>query len=129
MALRLASKKCERTAELAYYWPRGTKNKERNNAASFAVPESLKEWEVLFRVHATASKVGLCILDMELRYVAINHAMAEMNGVAVQEHLGKSVREILGDFVELIEPHLANVAATGQAVLNREVSAVLPEPD
>ena len=63
---------------------------------------------------------------MELRYVGINHAMAEMNGVAVQEHLGKSVREILGDFVELIEPHLANVAATGQAVLNREVSAVLP---
>ncbi len=101
------------------------KNKERIDAASFAVPESLKEWEDLLRVHSRASKVGLCILDMDLRYVGINHAMAEMNGVSVQEHLGKSVREILGDFVELIEPHLANVAASGQAVLNREVSAVL----
>ena len=102
------------------------KKKERNDAASFAVPESLKEWEELLQSQSQSSEVGLCVLDTDLRYVGINQAMAEMNGVAMQDHLGKTVREVLGDFVELIEPHLASVATTGQAVLNREVSAVLP---
>lgn len=102
------------------------KSKERSDPASFAVPESLREWEDLIRAHSKSSKLGLCILDTDFRYVGINQTMAEMNGVAVEEHLGKSVRNVLGDFVELIEPHLASVATTGQAILNREVSAVLP---
>jgi formate hydrogenlyase transcriptional activator len=102
------------------------KKKERNEAASFAVPESLKEWEELLQSQSQSSEVGLCVLDTDLRYVGINQAMAEMNGVAVEDHLGKTVRDVLGDFVELIEPHVASVATTGQAVLNREVSALLP---
>jgi formate hydrogenlyase transcriptional activator len=101
-------------------------HKEAGTSASFAVPVSLKEWEELFRTVSSASGVGLCILDTNFRYVAINNAMAEMNGVQAQAHLGKSVREILGDFAELIEPQLTSVLNTGQAVLNREISAVLP---
>jgi formate hydrogenlyase transcriptional activator len=101
-------------------------NREIRDSASFVVPESLREWEELLRTHSRASKVGLCILDNKFRYVGINNTMAEMNGVPAQEHLGKSVREILGDFAELVEPHFTSVVNTGQAVLNREISAVLP---
>jgi formate hydrogenlyase transcriptional activator len=65
-------------------------------------------------------------LDTEFRYVAINDAMAEMNGVPARAHIGKTVSDVLGDFSELIEPELAGVISTGKAVLHREISAVLP---
>src|SRR5581483_6014821 len=35
--------------------------------------------------------VGLCFLDTKMRYVSINRRLAEMNGAAVGEHLGKTV--------------------------------------
>ena len=101
-------------------------NKGTSGSASFAVPVSLTEWEELLRTVSNASGVGLCVLDTELRYVAINNTMAQMNGVAAHAHLGKSVRDVLGDFAELVEPQFAGVISTGQAVLNREISAVLP---
>ena len=101
-------------------------SKTIGNAAWLAVPVSLEEWEELLRAVSNSAGVGLCILDTDFRYVAINNTMAEMNGVPVQAHLGKSVRQVLGDFAELIGPQLAAVLRTGQAVLNREISALLP---
>jgi formate hydrogenlyase transcriptional activator len=106
--------------------PRRSANQNLSDSASFAVPVTLKEWEELLQAVSKASEVGLCILDRELRYVGINEAMAVMNGVPAQAHLGKSVREVLGDFSELVEPHFIGVLNTGQAMLNREISAVLP---
>jgi len=105
--------------------PRAGK-KGASGSASFAVPVSLTEWEDLLRTVSNASGVGLCVLDTELRYVAINNTMAQMNGVPAQAHLGKTIRDVLGDFSELVEPQFAGVISTGQAVLNREISAVLP---
>jgi formate hydrogenlyase transcriptional activator len=99
--------------------------KGNSDSASFAIPVSLREWEDLLRTVSSASGVGLCVLDTDFRYLAINDTMAEMNGVPAQAHLGKSVREILNDFAELIEPQFVSVISTGQAVL-REISAVLP---
>ncbi|HVN17159.1 MAG TPA: cofactor assembly of complex C subunit B [Dongiaceae bacterium] len=42
------------------------------------------------------SQVGLCIFDSKLRFIAINEKLAEINGIPGQEHLGRTVREILG---------------------------------
>ena len=49
-----------------------------------------------------------------------------MNGLPAEAHLGKSVREILGDFAELIKPHLSQVLTTRQPILNLEISSILP---
>jgi formate hydrogenlyase transcriptional activator len=65
-------------------------------------------------------------LDTSFRYLGINDAMAGMNGVPAEAHLGKSIHEILGDLAELVEPIFARVVSTGRAVLNREISAILP---
>ena len=43
------------------------------------------------------SAVGLSIVDTQLNYQAINNALAEMNGFSVDAHLGKSMRDILGN--------------------------------
>ena len=38
--------------------------------------------------------VGLCFLDCDLRYVSLNRRLAEIDGVSVQDHLGKTMAEI-----------------------------------
>jgi formate hydrogenlyase transcriptional activator len=88
--------------------------------------EALLESEPLLTTYFNASRVGLVILDTNLRFLAINHALAEMNGIPAEAHLGKSLREVLGDVAELIEPQYKRVFETQQPVLNLEISSILP---
>jgi formate hydrogenlyase transcriptional activator len=92
------------------------------NPVSF---EALAESEHLLSAYFGAFSVGLCILDTGFRYLAINQTLAEMNGIPASEHLGKSVREVLGDFAELVEPQFKRVLTTAQPVLNLEISFML----
>jgi formate hydrogenlyase transcriptional activator len=88
--------------------------------------ETLLASEQLLAAYFSASKVNLCILDSDFRYLAINRNLAEMNGMPAEAHLGKSVREVLGDFAEVIEPLFNRVLQTKQPVLNLEISCILP---
>ncbi len=87
--------------------------------------EALLESEEFLGAYFNASRVGFCILDTDFRYLAINHTLAEMNGIPAEAHLGKSVREMLGDFAELIEPHFRRVLETQQPILDLEISSKL----
>jgi GAF domain-containing protein len=97
-----------------------------NPVGPFPLPEILSEWEQLLAAFFDASHVGLCILDTHFRYLAINHTLAAMNGLAVEAHWGKSVREVLGDFAELVEPQFTRVLQTKQPILNLQISSILP---
>jgi formate hydrogenlyase transcriptional activator len=88
--------------------------------------EALLESEPFLAAYFNAARVGLVVLDSDLRFVAINQTLAEMNGLPAEQHLGKTVREVLGDFAEVIEPSFRRVMATQQPVLNLEISSVLP---
>ncbi|MGA1988012.1 MAG: PAS domain-containing protein [Candidatus Sulfotelmatobacter sp.] len=91
----------------------------------FARPEALTEPEKLLAAYFSSSSVGLCILDTELRYLALNQALAEFHGVPVSDHLGKTLREILGDIAaDRIEPQFQRVLATREPV-NYVLSATL----
>jgi formate hydrogenlyase transcriptional activator len=87
---------------------------------------ALLESEQLWTTYHSASGVGLCVLDADLRFLAINHTLAERNGIPAAEHLGKGIREVLGDFAEVVEPQLKRVLATGLPTLHIEISSVLP---
>jgi formate hydrogenlyase transcriptional activator len=91
----------------------------------FAYPEALSEPEKLLAAYFSSSTVGLGILDTELRYIAINNALAEINGVPAPDHLGKTVREILGDVAGRVEPEFQRVLSTREPV-SLEISATLP---
>ncbi len=91
----------------------------------FAHPEALTDPGQLVAAYFSSSAVGLSILDSELRYLAINDALAAMNGTPAADHLGKTAREILGNFADIVEPKLQRVLATGQPV-HFEASALLP---
>lgn len=73
-----------------------------------------------------SSSAGLCILDLEHRYIWINRQLAEMNGVPAPEHIGKTVREVLGGLSDAIEPLLERVYATGEPILNSGLAAAHP---
>jgi PAS domain S-box-containing protein len=77
-------------------------------------------------IYATAP-VGLCFIDTEQRFLSINKHLAEIDGKTVEEHLGRTVREVLPELVDLIEPHYQRVIETGEPVFNIEVSAVMAD--
>jgi formate hydrogenlyase transcriptional activator len=104
----------------------GSEHPEAGNPVWFGAAQALIESEQLLTAYFSASRVGLCILDTDLRYLAINHTLAERNGIPAEAHLGKSVREVLGDFAALLEPLFQRVLATHQPVLNLEISSILP---
>jgi formate hydrogenlyase transcriptional activator len=97
-----------------------------DNPISFALPEGLDDPEQLIDAYFSGSTVGLCILDRDFRYLAINGALAEMNGTPAQAHLGKTTHEVLGEIAKTLDPHFQRVLSTGQPVLNFELSAALP---
>jgi formate hydrogenlyase transcriptional activator len=96
-----------------------------NDLISFAHPKSFSEPEKQLAASFNSSTVGLCLFDADLRYIAINKTLAEINGIAAQEHLGKTIPEVLGSFGEPIVPLLQRVLSTREAV-HSEISGKLP---
>ncbi|MEU4117982.1 SpoIIE family protein phosphatase [Kitasatospora sp. NPDC028055] len=67
----------------------------------------------------TQSPVGMAVFDTALRYVRLNEALAVSNGLAVPEHLGRRLTEVLpginGDESEAV---MRQVLATGRPVVD-----------
>ncbi len=63
----------------------------------------------------TGATAGLALLDKDLRYVQINDTLAEMNGMPAQDHLGRTIREVLPRLAPMVEPIFRKVLATGAA--------------
>lgn len=77
------------------------------------------ELELIYRT----LPIGLCVLDTELRYVHINARLAEFNGIPAEAHLGKTVRELLPQTADHVEPLLRRVLETGLPVIDFEAGA------
>lgn len=71
------------------------------------------------------SPVGFCFLDTELRYVKINEALARMNGLPVEAHLGRRPSEVLPGLAES-EAALRAALETETPVVDREVKGTTP---
>ena len=76
-------------------------------------------------IYATAP-VGLCFIDTNLRFVRLNEHLAEINGIPVSEHIGRTLREILPDRADDLEPLFRQVIESGQPILNLEISGTNP---
>ncbi|HMA46641.1 MAG TPA: PAS domain-containing protein, partial [Frankiaceae bacterium] len=69
----------------------------------------------------TTAPVGFALLDTDLRFVLVNRTLAELNGVPVEAHLGRTVREVLPALADDVEPLLRRVLDTGRALVDVEV--------
>ncbi|MGF0173815.1 SpoIIE family protein phosphatase [Streptomyces sp. Marseille-Q5077] len=76
--------------------------------------------------------IGLAVMDTELRYVTVNPALAQLNGIPAEEHLGRTPSELLPDpdAAEAIEAALREVLRTGDALINQRIMGrTLADPD
>ncbi|MDQ3850507.1 MAG: SpoIIE family protein phosphatase [Actinomycetota bacterium] len=91
-------------------------------ATERAKDESLALLDTLF----SSAPVGLAFLDASLRYVRINDALAEMNGVPADDHVGRSLSEVLPEMDPDVRAHPRRVLETGEPVLDIELTGRTP---
>jgi PAS domain S-box-containing protein len=106
---------------------------------SAAITERLRAGEALRQSEETSRRqflelealyqtapVGLSLMDESLRFVRINETLAEINGVPIEETLGRTLREVIPDIAPAIEPAYRRVFETGKPFLGFEVHGSTP---
>ncbi len=82
-----------------------------------AVQQGLAELAAIYN----DAPVGLAVVGTDFRYQRINARLAELNGVPVEAHLGRTFREILPQLADIGEALIRQVAETGQPIINHEI--------
>ena len=80
---------------------------------------------LLDTLFATAP-VGLGFFDREMRYQRVNAALAAINGVAADDHIGRTLEEVLPDMDPAVAPALRRVIDTGEPIVDHDVMGVTP---
>ncbi|MEH2376547.1 PAS domain S-box protein [Nostoc sp.] len=70
-----------------------------------------------------AAPVAVCFLDRELRYIRINQVFANINGLTIEEHLGRQFGEVPLSLPAEFKLQLQRVLDTGEPLLNMEISS------
>jgi two-component system sensor histidine kinase/response regulator len=83
-----------------------------------------KSKALLETVYATAP-VGLSFIGPDLRFVAVNEYLAAINGKPVKDHVGRTLRDVIGELSDFVEQDHRRVLESGQPLLNKEVSGTL----
>jgi PAS domain S-box-containing protein len=82
-----------------------------------------REFESMF----AASPTGLATMDTGLRFVRINDALAAINGLPVEAHIGRRLTELLPrSLAAQVEALVRGVIDTGRPVRGIEFDAALP---
>ncbi|MDQ0989132.1 SpoIIE family protein phosphatase [Streptomyces sp. V3I7] len=100
-------------------------------AADQSTVRRLEQDVALCERMVTQSPIGLAMLDTRLRYVSVNPALAQINGVPAQEHVGRTIREVLPLLdADGLESAARQVLETGQPLVDRATVARTPaHPD
>src|SRR4030081_3199528 len=79
----------------------------------------------LLTAFSHTSAIGFGIWDNQLRYQSINSALAASNGISVEDHVGRTIPDIMGEVAESVEPALRHVLVTGELV-SKKIAGRLP---
>ncbi len=70
--------------------------------------------------------LGFAFYDRDLRYVRLNQPLAEINGIPIEDHLGRHVSEVLPDVGPKIESMLRAVLEKGAPIPDVEITGQTP---
>src|SRR3984957_11497379 len=84
--------------------------------------ESARESEAQLSAYFSASPMGMGMVDPQLRYLKVNQRLADITGLPVEEHYGKTIREIVPQLADILESLYHGVFATGTPILDFELS-------
>ncbi|MBW4564652.1 MAG: PAS domain-containing protein [Mojavia pulchra JT2-VF2] len=99
--------------------------------------EQLLERERIARTQAEAaqrqlatmfetSPVGIALLDAEQRFIAINEALAEINGLTREQHLGHSIPELFGQSDPKLVEVFDYIYTTGNPFISPKFAVKVP---
>ena len=101
----------------------GAKNRSAEQAL---LPGALfLEQPALQLIYDTAP-IGLAFLSPDCRYLQINQHLTEICGIAVEDHLGHTVRECVPALADSVEAIVRSIMATGEPVTGVEVAGQRP---
>ena len=71
-----------------------------------------------------SAPIGVGFWDRDLRFVRLNQALARMNGLSVEDHIGRKISEVLPNIAanKAVESRWRQSIQTGKAVKNVEIS-------
>ncbi len=92
----------------------------RENAMT--IRQQLVEIEAIY----ATTPVGLAVLDRDLRQVRINEQLAAINGRSVAEHIGRTGFDLVPDIANTLDSQLQQVIATGEPLINLEITGITP---
>jgi PAS domain S-box-containing protein len=72
------------------------------------------------------SEVGFAVLDQELRYLGINEALARMNGVTIEDTVGRTLEEVVPAIAAEWRQPFEEVFATGAPIRELELRGTTP---
>jgi PAS domain S-box-containing protein len=92
--------------------------------------EQLEEERDLLDAFFASSPVGHGLVGPDLRFRRINRAAADSNGLPVEEHLGRTLAEVLPHLWPSLEPSFRRVLETGEAIRDLDVEgSTFEDPD
>ncbi|WP_050779063.1 PAS domain S-box protein [Lyngbya sp. PCC 8106] len=92
-----------------------------------AVQRELFQQKQLLESFFEGSTVGMVILDQQLRFIQLNQALAEMNGVSVEATLGYTINDIFPNLAPQLNPIYQHVLETSEPIFNVEFSGETPK--
>jgi signal transduction histidine kinase len=92
-----------------------------------ADPAEVLQGELLDRA-LDATSVGIAVFDTDLRFVRVNPALAAIDRLPVEAHLGRTMAEVLGPAGRALEPVIHQVLRSGRPVNDLEFSGA-PDGD
>ena len=83
---------------------------------------SVEEESSRLRSAFRLAPIALCLIDRDLRYVEVNERMAWLNRHSIESHIGKTLREVVPEIADVIEPVYRHVFSTGRPVESRPIA-------
>jgi PAS domain S-box-containing protein len=71
--------------------------------------------------------VGFVLLDTECRYLLVNRHLADLNGLAPEKHVGRTIEEVVPSVAKQVREVFQEVAETRRPVLDREFKGTTPK--
>ena len=85
--------------------------------------EQFAEFNALY----SSAPIGLAFFSRDYRYLRVNQQLAEINRRRVEDHVGRTIEDVVGDASQAILPMIDRVFETGEAISDLEVSAAAPD--
>ena len=84
--------------------------------------EQIRQREAQLDAYFNSSPTGMAIVNSQLEFLKVNQPLADIDGVPIQGHPGKTIYDVVPQLAALLEPVFQEVFATGKPIVNLELS-------